>query len=100
MTYNYSQIVSDIDTRISKSGAKYYSQFYVGITNDIHRRLFTEHKVDEKNGWWIWYKASSKQIAQDVEEHYLYKGMQGDTGGGTDNSVYVYCYYITNNTEE
>ena len=100
MTYNYQQIVSGIDTAISKTGARYYNQFYVGITTNIGRRLFTEHNVDEKKDWWIWYKATTKQIAQDVEEHYLNKGMQGDTGGGTDDSTYVYCYFITNSTEE
>jgi len=30
----------------------------------------------------------------------LDKGMQGDTGGGNEDTTYVYCYEISNYTEE
>ena len=45
-------------------------------------------------------KAINKEHAQSVEEHFLDKGMKGDTGGGTDDSVYVYCYEISRITKE
>ena len=73
---------------------------YIGITNDVERRLFNEHNVSKKGAWWIYREADSKDIAQAVEEYFLEKGMQGDTGGGNEDSVYVYCYEITNNTVE
>lgn len=38
--------------------------------------------------------ASSKAVAEQVENYYLDKGMQGDTGGGTEESKIVYCYEI------
>lgn len=98
MAKNYSEMVSFFDTQIAQSGATNYNQLYIGITNDINRRLFGEHNVDEKNDWWAWANAKSKEIAQQVEQHYLDKGMQGDTGGGTVDSTYVYCYFITNKT--
>lgn len=44
--------------------------------------------------------ATNKTVAQSVEEYFLNKGMKGDTGGGTDDSIYVYCYEITNLTKE
>lgn len=98
MAKNYLEMVSFFDTKIAQSGVTHYNQLYIGITNNINRRLFDEHNVDMKNGWWAWANANSKEIAQQVEQHYLDKGMQGDTGGGTDDSTYVYCYFITYKT--
>ncbi len=82
------------------NGNSEYGKFYIGITNDIERRLFNEHSVSKDNDWWIYLEATSKTSAQKVEEHFLNKGMQGDTGGGNDYSVYVYCYRVTNKTIE
>lgn len=100
MKRNFLQIVADINSHLEKSQKQYYSDFYVGITNDIERRLFDEHKVSEKNGWWIYRQAIDKKTAQQVEEYFLNKGMKGDTGGGTDDSSFIYCYEITNYTVE
>ena len=79
-----------------------YGKFYIGITNDIDRRLFGEHNVPKEQGaaWWIIQEAINKNTAQKVEEHFLAKGMKGDTGGGTDDSVWVYCYKISSYTIE
>lgn len=45
MKRNFTQIVAEIDSHLEKSQKQYYSDFYVGITNDIDRRLFEEHNV-------------------------------------------------------
>lgn len=100
MKKTFSQIVAEIDSHLEKSQKEFYSDFYVGITNDVERRLFTEHNVPENEHWWIYRDAIDKSTAQRVEEYYLDKGMKGDTGGGTDDSTYVYCYEITRNTVE
>ena len=94
------QIIADINSHLQKSSKKYYSDFYIGITNDIERRLFGEHKVSKERGWWIFREGDTKDVAQAVEEYYLDKGMQGDTGGGKEDTIYVYCYEITNYTVE
>ncbi len=94
------EIISDFEEHLAKSNKQYYSDFYVGITNDIERRLFTEHNVDKNDSWWIYRTATNKTEAQNVEEYFLSKGMEGDTGGGTDNSIYVYCYEIASSTKE
>lgn len=41
------QIIADINSHLQKSKKQYYSDFYIGITNDIERRLFEEHKVSK-----------------------------------------------------
>ena len=48
MTKN--SIISDFEKYV---GTDNYSDWYVGITNDIDRRLFNEHKVDKKQDKWI-----------------------------------------------
>ena len=97
---NKVKIIADINEHLQKSEKKFYSNFYVGITNDVERRLFNEHNVSKQRGWWIYRAADSKAIAQEVEEYFLDKGMEGDTGGGTEDSVYVYCDEITSYTVE
>lgn len=71
------QIIADINSHLQKSKKQYYSDFYIGITNDIERRLFEEHKVSKDYGWWIYRNGDTKAVAQAVEEYYLDKGMQG-----------------------
>jgi hypothetical protein len=100
MIMNAKKIISEIETHLGKSNKEYYSDFYIGITNDIDRRLFTEHNVPCSGHWYIYRPADSKAIAQEVEEHFLDLGMQGDTGGGTEDTTIVYCYEISSNTEE
>lgn len=95
-----SEIIKDILGHLNKSPKQYYSDFYIGITNDIERRLFGEHNVSKQNGWWIWREAIDKETAQEVEEYFLEQGMQGDTGGGNNETIYVYCYEVTNYTVE
>ena len=91
---SFAEIVKAFDEHLTKSVKQNYSDFYVGITNDVERRLFQEHKVNRETMWWIFRTATSKAVAEQVENYYLDKGMQGDTGGGTEESKIVYCYEI------
>lgn len=77
-----------------------YSSWYVGITNDADRRLFgtSEHNVNKYFGRWMQLPADSKQDAQDIEKYFLSQGMDGDTGGGNDDTTIVYCYMKTHGT--
>ena len=80
-------IINDIEKHLSDSVKQYYRDFYVGITNDVNRRLFTDHNVDKDNDWWIYCKADSEEIARDVEKYYLELGMKGDTGCGSPKNL-------------
>ena len=101
MAQNAQQIADAIYEHLKKDVDGYnFSKFYIGITNDIERRLFGEHNVPRNGHWRIHREAINKEHAQAVEEHFLNKGMKGNTGGGTDDSVWVYCYKITSNTVE
>ena len=94
MTKN--SIISDFEKYV---GTDNYSDWYVGITNDINRRLYDEHQVDKKQDKWIHSPADSKDIAQEVEEYFLDKGMDGDTGGGYKNTTHVYAFKKNSHTD-
>ena len=97
MTYN--KIITPINACKTKHGGQ-NSQWYVGITSDPVRRLFTEHKVKKEGGVWIYCKADSAAIARKVERDYLDIDCSGGSGGGDATSVYVYAYRITTTTNE
>lgn len=94
------EIIADIRSYFGFTVFSGYSNYYVGITNDINRRLFDEHNVSEQKDYWIYRTVDSKSAAQKNEEYFLNLGMQGDTGGGTDDTCIVYCYRITSSTIE
>lgn len=93
-------IIADIDAHLKKSAAKYFSDFYVGITGDIEERLHGFHNVPKENHWFIYRNAISDDEARTVEKFYLEKGMKGGTGGGDSSTTIVYCYRISEITVE
>ena len=99
MANSYEQIIKDIDEHLQKSGRSYYSDFYIGISNDARNRLFKEHHVKE-NSWWIYRTADSSDVAREVEKYYLELGMRGNAGGGDASATMVYCYAVTPTTTE
>ena len=100
MTKDFQTIVQEINDHLAKSGRQYYSDFYIGITNDVQRRMFDEHNVRRENSWWIYRTADSSEIARDVEKYFIDKGMRGGDGGGDDSSTIVYCYAVGPTTVE
>ena len=100
MAQTAKQIIADIDAHLQKSSAKHYKDFYVGITKDIDDRLFDFHQVPQKDHWYIYQKATDDDESRAVETHFLDIGMDGGDGGGDEESVFVYCYEISNVTKE
>ena len=74
------------------------SAWYCGITNDPRRRIITQHKVNEARGTYHCVKCYTKTSAENVEKKLLARKYSGNTGGGNNNSVYVYVYKKTHNT--
>ncbi len=84
----------------TKYNKNHASNLYVGITNDVNRRLFAFHRVPRENHWWIYCLSDDVQTARKVEKYYLEKGMQGGDGGGNDESNIFYCYEVSEETKE
>lgn len=100
MGLSYDEIVNRIDEHLRKSGRRYYSEFYIGISDNARKRLFEQHHVDMENSWWIYDTAETSEIARNVEQHYLELGMRGGSDGGSERSKMVYCYVVTPTTTE
>ena len=92
-------IVAKIEAFIEKFGGC-YPDWYVGITGNKEQRLFVDHNVNRK-GYWICCEAYSSDIARIIEDYFIEEHeTQGGSGGGNDDSVYVYAYKVTSDTIE
>ena len=100
MTSN--KIITDINDHLAKSNKQSYSDFYIGITNDINRRLFWEHNVPKNGHRYITCPAGNETTARYVEDYYLKKWMKWWSWWWNWNwdAIYVYCYEISSNTNE
>jgi hypothetical protein len=76
------------------------NQWYVGISRDPERRLFEGHNVDEDGDRYIYREAYSSEVAREVESHFVEnRGFDGGDGGGDEDTVFVYAYKKTPNTD-
>lgn len=96
----YEKIITEINEHLGKSYKEFYSDFYIGITDNINERLFGFHQVPQRGHWYIYMPADTDEIARKVEKFFLDLGMQGGTGGGSSKSIMVYCYEISQNTKQ
>ena len=89
-TYTREQIVCLIEWAFPEIDQK--NRVYVGLTNDPQTRL-TAHKVDNEDAF-IVVKAIDRTTAMEVEKYLLnfHPDALGDTGGGKDDTVYVYAF--------
>jgi len=97
---DYNTIIREIDDHMKTSGRRYYSDFYVGISKDAVRRLFSEHHVSRDKSWWIYRTAVDAETARKIEKYYLDLGMRGSGGGGDETSSMVYVYAVEPTTTE
>ena len=89
---NKQEIINDINEHIKKGGGG-YSSWYVGISKDAPDRLFKGHNVREEGDWWIYSRASSSQVAREIEDYFVNTlGTDGAVGGGDEAADMVYAY--------
>ena len=94
------KIISDIKNYIANFPNTKYSSWYIGIAAKPRERLFIDHNVDEKNGFWIFREALSSDSAREVEEYLINQlKTKGDVGGGDNTTKFVYAYIITSTTK-
>lgn len=87
--------------RYIQNSKTYLNEWYVGITDDPIKRLFTDHQVKKENDYWIYNKCSSSDEARTIEEYFINTlKTDGGSGGGDDNSIYVYAYHKESHTVE
>lgn len=93
------QLIREIADYIKSVGG-FPREWYVGIAASARDRLFGDHKVDEKNGNWIFRTADSSDEARESERYFLdVVYTDGGQGGGDWSSKQVYAYKKTWQTE-
>ena len=90
VSMNKSDIVSEIEYRVSRSKNSDYAGTTVGITDKPKTRK-DKHANDGKSvQYWKDWSASEKD-GLEIEEYFLAKGMKGDKGSG-EFAGYVYIF--------
>jgi hypothetical protein len=87
-----SSIVSAINTKV---GTTKFSMWRIGLTNDLAtRKNYWKDTEKEDVKYWANWTADSLSDAQDIEAHFISKGMKGGTGGNLSRlpAVYVYVF--------
>jgi len=78
----------------SKVGSN-YSLYRIGLTHDLaERKAYWKDTEKQTVTYWSDWTADSLPDAQDIERHFINKGMQGGTGGdlSANKTVYVYVF--------
>ena len=98
MTKTAQEVYDEILEHIKKQGSPFPS-WYCGITENIQTRLHGDHKVPEKDHWFISMPCTDSASARNVEKAFLDHGCDGGAGGGDDDAIHVYAYLKTSATE-
>jgi hypothetical protein len=78
----------------------HYSGWYIGIAKNPKERLFNDHNVQEVGGHWVYEQCASDTIAREIEKEFLELDFDGGGGGGDHETIFIYAYKKTTNTEE
>ena len=71
------------------------SLYRIGLTHDLDERKRYWRDTENQNvKYWSDWQADSLSDAQDIERHFINKGMKGGTGGDLSayKTVYVYVF--------
>ncbi len=85
---------SDIMQAIeSKRGTTDYNIWRIGLTHDIAERKSYWKETEKQNvNYWKDWQTDSLSDTQDIESHFINKGMKGGTGGDLSSRKTVYVY--------
>lgn len=100
------EIRQEIERYVAKHGHR-YRDYYIGITTSPEER-FAEHKINISDSDGLYFVAESEEDARNIEKEFTTcaeegKKMQGSDGGGTgdpNDTYFVYCYLITDETKQ
>lgn len=96
---NADEAFTIIHKHLQKCSGEKWSDYYVGTNQDPKNQVFNVHKVPEDNSCWIITQVISESEAQKLKNFLINdKGMKGNLIDN--NSIFVYCYLITNVTIE
>jgi hypothetical protein len=83
-------IMTAINSKVST-----YNLWRIGLTHDpAERKKYWSETEKQSTSAWTQWTAGSLPDAQDIESHFINKGMKGGTGGdlSAKRTVYVYVF--------
>lgn len=84
------KIKSEIESKV-----KTYSYWRIGLTHGpTERKNYWKDTEKQNVDHWNQWTADSLKDAQDIESHFIEKGMKGGTGGdlSSHKTIYVYIF--------
>ncbi len=94
------ELIKYIEAWLPKTGFGRYADFYMGITDDVEKALLDDHRISPEEDIWLYSETKTKAAAEQVLNHFLAKGMQGNKTALASTPIYVYCYVITETTQQ
>lgn len=85
------EVIRTYENLIGMDGSD-YNEWYIGITNDIERRLYAEHSVRQYIDKYDYNLVTSGEVASEIEMYFLEKGCDGHQGGTRPSSRWIYIY--------
>jgi len=90
MSAVHEEVVISIQTHMMRVGSD-ANLWYVGLANNIKKKLFEDNKVSEHNGKWIYRILESNAEAMEIKKHLVSVGMKSNDNDDTDgNTVFAY----------
>lgn len=84
---------TSIITAIQSKVAFQYGLWKIGLTHDrAERKRYWKDTENLRVDYWSDWTADSLSDAQDIESHFINKGVKGGTGGDLSASKTVYVY--------
>lgn len=83
-------IMAAIEAKVST-----YNVWRIGLTHDLaERKAYWKDPKQQNVKYWSDWRADSLSNAQDIQAHFIKKGMKGGTGGdlSAKKTVYVYIF--------
>lgn len=99
MEKDYQTIIDEFQSHLTKSGKRYYSDFFIGTTDNAEQSLFNKHNVSKDSNWWIFRTAEDNETANKVKEHFIRLGMRSYSDNEIPCNI-VYCYAVGPTTIE
>lgn len=98
MAKSKQQIIAGIIAHMENRRGR-FDEWYVGVSRDAGRKLFSWHSVHKVGDDWIFLTATSAQAARQIRDHMQSKlDMQGDADEPESGAVMVYAFRMTSRT--
>jgi len=80
------EVINAIRRHMDRFGSN-PNTWYVGIAENIRKKLFEDHQVSEQNGKWIYRALESNADAMEIKKHLVALGLKGDNNDDENGNI-------------